>query len=389
MKWIRTVLIIVFLLNNLFSYDLKKADFTTFCNYVSYTIGKNIIISQGVPTSFSVFMPYDRMTPDDLKRNFFIILKSKGLNYSITKDTILIFKDNSDLSKLKLSSSVIRFTFVPKAVISKYLKLYYPGVKFFIFQNRLIVTSTKDNIKKIKYLIKNLMSSYLQAKINFLITVLDNKKAKEVGSSLSIKNPFKHLLFSIVSDSVSVSNTLPSGGYFSSFLTFLNSKGISQTISKPTLNLIDGSNYTLESVHNIPYVEKTISVDKDGNPITQTQIKYKDIGLKIYIKNVYITKNNIDFDMDIYVQNIISLDKNIPVTDTKHFNTHIELTKKNSSYLLAGLRSVTKISNSSNVPVLSRLPLIGLLFKNKKSDIEDLSFAFYISTNFFEDKKCK
>ena len=384
MKWTRTVLIIIFLVVNLFSYDLKKANFVTFCNYVSYTINKNIIISQGVPTSFSVFMPTDNMSPSVLQKNFFIILKSKGLHYKITNNTILVYKNDVNLSKPPIFSSVIRFTFVPKAVISKYLKLYYPGVKFVIFQNRLIVTSTKDNIKKIKYLIKNLMSSYLQAKINFLITVLDNKKAKQVGSSLSIKNPFKHLLFSIVSDSVSVSNTLPSGGYFSSFLTFLNSKGISQTISKPTLNLIDGSNYTLESVHNIPYVEKTISVDKDGNPITQTQIKYKDIGLKIYIKNVYITKNNIDFDMDIYVQNIISLDKNIPVTDTKHFNTHIELTKKNSSYLLAGLRSVTKISNSSNVPLLSRLPLIGLLFKDKKSDIEDLSFAFYISTNFFK-----
>ena len=384
MKWTRTVLIIIFLVVNLFSYDLKKANFVTFCNYVSYTINKNIIISQGVPTSFSVFMPTDNMSPSVLQKNFFIILKSKGLHYKITSNTILVYKNDVNLSKPPIFSSVIRFTFVPKVVISKYLKLYYPGVKFVIFQNRLIVTSTKENIKKIKYLIKNLMSSYLQAKINFLITVLDNKKAKEVGSSLSIKNPFKHLLFSIVSDSVSVSNTLPSGGYFSSFLTFLNSKGISQTISKPTLNLIDGSNYTLESVHNIPYVEKTISVDKDGNPITQTQIKYKDIGLKIYIKNVYITKNNIDFDMDIYVQNIISLDKNIPVTDTKHFNTHIELTKTHSNYLLAGLRSVTKISNSSNVPVLSRLPLIGLLFKNKKSDIEDLSFAFYISTNFFK-----
>ena len=384
MKWTRTVLIIIFLVVNLFSYDLKKANFVTFCNYVSYTINKNIIISQGVPTSFSVFMPTDNMSPSVLQKNFFIILKSKGLHYKITSNTILVYKNDVNLSKSPIFSSVIRFTFVPKVVISKYLKLYYPGLKFVIFQNRLIVTSTKENIKKIKYLIKNLMSSYLQAKINFLITVLDNKKAKEIGSSLSIKNPFKHLLFSIVSDSVSVSNTLPSGGYFSSFLTFLNSKGISQTISKPTLNLIDGSNYTLESVHNIPYVEKTISVDKDGNPITQTQIKYKDIGLKIYIKNVYITKNNIDFDMDIYVQNIISLDKNIPVTDTKHFNTHIELTKKNSSYLLAGLRSVTKISNSSNVPLLSRLPLIGLLFKDKKSDIEDLSFAFYISTNFFK-----
>ena len=384
MKWIRIVVIIIFLVVNLFSYDLKKADFVTFCNYVSYTIGKNIIISQGVPTSFSVFMPTDEMTVSDLEKNFFIILKSKGLDYKLTQNTILIYKNDVNLSKLKLYSSVIRFTFVPKKVISNYLKLYYPGVKFVIFQNRLLVTSTKKNIKRIKYLISNLVSSYLQAKINFLITVLDNKKAKQIGSNLSLKNPFRHLLFSITSDSVSISKTLPSGGYFSSFLTFLNSKGISQTISKPTLNLIDGSNYTLESVHNIPYVEKTVSVDKDGNPVTQTQIKYKDIGLKIYIKNVYITNSNIDFDIDIYVQNIISLDKNIPVIDTKHFNTHIELTKAHSNYLLAGLRSVTKISNSSNVPVLSKIPFFGLLFKNKKSNIEDLSFAFYISTNFFK-----
>ena len=380
----KRIILILFLIINLFAYDLKKADFATFCNYVSYTIGKNIIISQNVPTHFSVFMPFDNMTPLDLEKNFFIILKSKGLDYRVTKNTILIFKNNSNYVKPSFFTKVIRFTFIPKKVLINYLKSYYPHLKFIIFNNRLVLTSTLKNIKRIQFLVSSLMSSYLQAKINFLIIVIDNKKAKQIGSSLSVKNPFKHLLFSIVSNSVSVTNSLPSGIEFSSFLQFLNSKNISQTVSKPTINLIDGSNYTLESVHNIPYVQKTVSVDKDGNPVTQTEIKYKDVGLKIYIKNVYITKNNIDFDMNIYVQNIISLDNNIPVTDTKHFNTHIQLTKIHSSYLLAGLRSVTKISNKSDVPLLSKIPFLGLLFKDENSDIEDLSFAFYISTNFFK-----
>ena len=380
----KRIILILFLIINLFAYDLKKADFATFCNYVSYTIGKNIIISQNVPTHFSVFMPFDNMTPLDLEKNFFIILKSKGLDYRVTKNTILIFKNNSNYVKPSFFTKVIRFTFIPKKVLINYLKSYYPHLKFIIFNNRLVLTSTLKNIKRIQFLVSSLMSSYLQAKINFLIIVIDNKKAKQIGSSLSVKNPFKHLLFSIVSNSVSVTNSLPSGIEFSSFLQFLNSKNISQTVSKPTINLIDGSNYTLESVHNIPYVQKTVSVDKDGNPVTQTEIKYKDVGLKIYIKNVYITKNNIDFDMNIYVQNIISLDNNIPVTDTKHFNTHIQLTKNHSSYLLAGLRSVTKISNKSDVPLLSKIPFLGLLFKDESSDIEDLSFAFYISTNFFK-----
>jgi len=67
--------------------------------------------------------------------------------------------------------------------------------------------------------------------------------------------------------------------------------------------------------------------------------------------------------------------------------THIQLTRNHSSYLLAGLRSVTKISSKEDVPVLSKIPFLGLLFRNDKSNIEDLSFAFYISTNFFKDMK--
>ena len=381
----KKILLIIFLIVNLFSYDLKKVDFATFCNYVSYTLGKNIIISQDVSTSFSVFMPYDKMSSSALFRNFLLILRSKGLNYRIVDNTILVYKQKN---KPNLYSSVIPFVFVPKKIIEKYLKTFYPHVKFIVFNNRLIITATKSDIKRIKFLINNLMSSYFQAKVNFLIIAIDNKKAKQLYSKLTFKNPFKHLLTSIVSNSVSFINNVPSPYVFSLFLNILNSRGISQTISKPSLNLIDSSNYTLESVHNIPYIQKQVTITKDGNPVTQSQIKYKDVGLKIYIKNVFITKRNIDFDMDIYVQNIISLQDNIPVIDTKHLNTHVQLTKKHSSYLLAGLRSITKISNKDNVPFLSKIPFFGVFFKNQSSNIEDISFAFYISTNFFKgDRK--
>jgi len=382
----KRIILLLFLVVNLFAYDLKKVDFATFCNYVSYTLGENIIISKDVPTSFSVFMPFDRISNSELKKDFFLILRSYGLKYRISSNTILIYKNDFN-SSAPLSTHLIKFAFISKNSLSKYLKTLYPNLKFVIFKDRLVLISTRKTFLNIKHLVSDLMSSYLQARINFLILVIDNKKAKQIGSKLTLKNPFKRLLFDIVSNSVTFNNSLPSGVQFSTFLQILNSKGISQTISKPTILLISGSNYTLESVHNIPYIQKTVTINKDGNPVTQSQIKYKDIGLKIYIKNVFITKKNIDFDMDIYVQNLISLDNNIPITDTKHFNTHIQLTRNHSSYLLAGLRSVTKISSKEDVPVLSKIPFLGLLFRNDKSNIEDLSFAFYISTNFFKDMK--
>ena len=368
------ILLLIVLYSN--AYDLKKVDFETFTQYVSYHIGKNIVISEEVPTNFSVFMPDDNMTKSVMQRVYFSILRSKNLSYRIAKDTILVYKK----PPVKLPTYVITFNFIPKDIIIKYLQTNYPNVKFSIFQNKLLLTCSYSDYQDINLTLRRIENSYKQAHVNFLITVINNKKAKELGSKIDSLLPFKdsHILLKLVTDTATVATSNVFN--FSSFITFLNSKGIAQTISKPTINLIDSKDYTLESVHNIPYVEKTVTVDKDGNPVTQTDIKYKDIGLKIYIKNVYITEKNIDFDMDIYIQNIVSFQDNTPITDTKHFNTHIQLTKSNPNYLIAGLRSVTQLTDKTKVPVLGDVPFIGLLFRSEKKSIEDLSFTFYIST---------
>ena len=379
----RKILLILILFLNSFAYDLKQVDFATFTQYVSYHIDKNIVLSEGVPTNFSVFMPDDNMSKSEMFRVYLSILRSKNLSYKITKNTILVYKK----APLKLPTYVVTFNFIPKDVISNFLKINYPKVKFSIFQNKLLLTCSYSDYNDIKLTISRIEQSYKQAQVNFLITVINNKKAKELGTKIDTLLPLKdsHVLLKLVTDTATVSTSHIFN--FSSFISFLNSKGIAQTISKPTINLIDSQNYTLESVHNIPYVEKTVTVDKNGNPVTQTDIKYKDIGLKIYIKNVYITEKNIDFDMDIYIQNIVSFQDNTPITDTKHFNTHIQLTKTNPNYLIAGLRSVTQLTDKTKVPVLGDVPFIGLLFRSEKKSIEDLSFTFYISTGYFNDAK--
>ena len=88
----KKIIFYLLIISKLFTYDLKQADFATFCNYVSYHIGYNIVISEEVPTNFSVFMPTDNMTTDEMKNTFFTILKSKGLNFKIINKTILIYK---------------------------------------------------------------------------------------------------------------------------------------------------------------------------------------------------------------------------------------------------------------------------------------------------------
>jgi general secretion pathway protein D len=384
---IKKIIFYLLIISKLFTYDLKQADFPTFCNYVSYHIGYNIVISEEVPTNFSVFMPTDNMTIDEMKKSFFTILKSKGLNFKIINKTILIYKKiNKPPILPKLQNFVIRFNYVPKSVLKNYLINFYPKYKFQIFQNRLLITCTSVDYYKIRTAISNLQSSYKKANINFLITVINNKKAKEIGTDLNFKSPFySSTLFDLVTDTAVVSSSITND--FSAFIKFLNSKGAAETISKPTILLIDSSNYTLESVHSIPYVTKTVTTDKDGNPVTQSDLKYKDVGLKIYIKNVYITDRSIDFDMDIYVESIVSYDNDKPITDTKHFNTHVQLTKKSSGYLIAGLRTVTKINEESGVPLLKDIPVVGILFQKNKKSIEDLSFSFFISTDYFKGLK--
>jgi type II secretory pathway component GspD/PulD (secretin) len=136
---LRIILLTIILFLNSFSYDLKKVDFSTFTQYVSYHIGKNIILSEGVPTNFSVFMPDDNMSKKEMQRMYLSILRSKNLAYKITKDTILVYKK----APLKLPTYVITFNFIPKSVLSNFLKSNYPNVKFSIFQNKLLLTCNK------------------------------------------------------------------------------------------------------------------------------------------------------------------------------------------------------------------------------------------------------
>ncbi|GAX87352.1 conserved hypothetical protein [Lebetimonas natsushimae] len=379
----KILLLLVILYSNIvFAYDLKKVDFTTFLNYVSYHLNKNIVVADDVPKNFSVFMPENIMSKTEIKKSLIYILRANHLKLKTYGNTYYIYIPNPPVQ----SDFLIRFNFIPKSVIINYINKFYPGLKFQVFQNRLFIHTTYDNYVYIKHFITSLQSSYKQSKVNFLIVVINNKKAKQLGANLNIKSPFhKRILFDLITDTASVTTSLPSGIDFKSFIRFLNKKNIAQTISKPTINLIDSFNYTLESVHNIPYVTKTVSVDKDGNPVTRTNLQYKDVGLKVYVKNVSITKRSIDFDLDIFIDNLLSMTNNIPLIDTKHFNTHIQLTKNKSHYLIAGLRSVTTIDNKSNVPGLSKIPVFGWLFKTKNKNIEDLSFSFYISTNFFEN----
>jgi len=376
----RILLIVLVLLTNLFSFDLKKVDFATFLNYVSYALGKNIVVADNVPKNFSVFMPDNNMTKKEIKKSLIYVLRANHLKLRSFGNTYYIYLPDAPIQ----ADYLIRFNFIPKKVIVNYIQKFYPNLKFQVFQNRLFLHTDFNTYTYIKNFIKSLQSTYLQAKVNFLVLVINNKKAKQLGADLSLKNPFgRKVLFDLITSTVNITTDLPSGVDFHSFISFLNSKNIAQTISKPTINLIDSFDYTLESVHNVPYVTKTVSVDKNGNPITQTDLKYKDVGLKVYIKNVSITERHIDFDLDIYVDNLISIQDNIPITDTKHFNTHIQLTKNKSKYLIAGLRSVTTINNTKQVPFLSSIPLFGWLFKTKDKSVEDLSFVFYISTDFF------
>ncbi|EDM22857.1 hypothetical protein CMTB2_04102 [Caminibacter mediatlanticus TB-2] len=52
----KIIIALCLFLINLYSFDLKKSDFATFCNFISYSLNKNIVIAKDVDTKFSVFI---------------------------------------------------------------------------------------------------------------------------------------------------------------------------------------------------------------------------------------------------------------------------------------------------------------------------------------------
>ncbi|MCU0858655.1 MAG: type II and III secretion system protein, partial [Pontiellaceae bacterium] len=153
---------------------------------------------------------------------------------------------------------------------------------------------------------------------------------------------------------------------FSSFLTFLESKGTAEILSSPSLILRRGHTGNILSGEDIPITKSNV-----GSGGTSYSVDFKSVGIKLRVTPQSIFEDRVVLEVSPEVSNIIRYEESSagrnPVVAIRNANTLLEI---NDGYMVSigGLLREEQIKSERRIPILGSIPLLGTLFRASSSD---------------------
>jgi len=162
-------------------------------------------------------------------------------------------------------------------------------------------------------------------------------------------------------------------------LSAMEAEGDSKTISAPKIVTLDNKTATIKQGLSYPYNK----LDSSGNTTTA----FKDIDLVLEVTPHVTPDNRISMKMKITKNDIGDLISGQQSFDTNEAQTEL-LVNDGDTIVIGGIIKTKKIRGKSGFPGLSKIPIIGWLFKyTKKEDIKKELLIFITSRIVHLEKK--
>ncbi len=255
-----------------------------------------------------------------------------------------------------------------------------------------------SNVNEVAGYIKRI-NKFLSKQVFLKVEVIDvslNKGFQAgINWNLLFNQAFKSNVFGADSLSVSArlasSNNISNAPYIgfngsgsnSAILNALRTQGAVNVISQPRLVLMDGQTRLISSGTITPYVS---SIQTMALSLSQTEtypvISQVQTGLSIsFTPHINFKNNSVSVTLSLIDNSITSYQSfaiggesfSNPVIESKSFSDTVNV-KSGSTILVGGILTTDKVKNTYGIPILSKIPLFGDLFKsvNDTDEKEDL-----------------
>jgi type II secretory pathway component GspD/PulD (secretin) len=177
---------------------------------------------------------------------------------------------------------------------------------------------------------------------------------------------------------------------YDAVVNYLQTLGQSKIIASPSLAVVNNQEAKILIGEHRAYITTTTTTGTTTTTVSES-VTYVDIGVKLSVtptinEDGYITMK-VKPEISSVTGNVItSSDNVIPIIDTNTAETTV-LAKDGSTIILAGLGREEIISSSEGVPILSKIPILGLAFRNKTEYKEHIELVVMITPIIFEGDK--
>ena len=157
-------------------------------------------------------------------------------------------------------------------------------------------------------------------------------------------------------------------------------------LSNPVLVVRDGMDATISVGNDVPTVGSTVSDPLQSNR-TVTTVLYRRTGLDLRIRPTVNAQGSVLMEIDQRISSTVPGSSGVngaPVFFDRNVRTEV-VAMSGQSVLLAGLISDSDSKSSSNVPVLSRIPGVGALFRSDSKRREKTELILLITPRVIDD----
>lgn len=260
--------------------------------------------------------------------------------------------------------------------------------------NALIVRTNPKNYPPILELLKKLDQMPKQVLIEVLILDVTVDEQTQAGLEWALEGKVENAGFSSGSDTGSglgagigsMTSIFASPG-FSFFLGnasklktvlrafAMNSKA--NLISNPILVTSDNKAASISVTDEIPIQSTTITTPTAGQPLTQSTIEFRSVGVKLNILPKINSQNFVNLKIDQEISKTGPVIGNTTSFNTRSIQTEV-VVKDNQVLVMGGLMQTNITEAYRGIPILMDIPILGALFRSKNTSTSKTELMIFI-----------
>ncbi len=168
-------------------------------------------------------------------------------------------------------------------------------------------------------------------------------------------------------------------------LNFLQTMGNTKVLSSPRIMALNNQEANILVGTKVPKITKTISNvgNVNSNPITTDNVEFEDVGVKLHVTptigdDEFVTLK-IKPEITALESTITTTEgSSIPIIRTSEAETSV-LVKDGVTVLIGGLMEDKKSDMKSGVPLLSKIPILGLLFRSQDTKTQKTELVIFLT----------
>jgi len=271
--------------------------------------------------------------------------------------------------------------------------------------NSLIICDTSEDVARILAEIKKIDKRPRQIMVEVVILDVKLSDDTEIGINWDLlsdkrydigyrQNFTTYRLKSTIENAATIGdatafNTTGLGGEFSiisgtvrNVIHMIQQKRDLQILASPRAMMVSGQSANIKAVEEIPYTEVSDTAQGGAGALTSTQ--FKEVGVNLQVTAIITDGNDIYLTVDTE-QNVKTGQSatGVPVVDTRKANTAL-LLEDGQIVVIGGLRRQEKTKQVDQIPLLGDLPIIGWLFKNTKTVINNSELIVLLSPHIYK-----